>query len=265
MRSVVTAVAAVGCLSTLVACAGPPSETVGSGIAMQVVLDTAVFEASAVFQVHVLKATTKGGGTLTCSDIPGTYRIGVPQLEELVPAQTAQKDANDPTKAVALVLRVPSEQDMVIVARGLAPYKGTFVVGRGCRDNLNFEEGSKVKIDIDVRATTGSRCTKPADCEPNVTCLQGPGFEEGYCAVTQCSTGTKCPPGSACISDAAMGGLCMRLCKSISDCEIVAKGQDCQGRLSLSSQGCDRVCVYPLWQQANCCPPSACGASDGGV
>ena len=57
----------------------------------------------------------------------------------------------------------------------------------------------------------------------------------------------------------------MRMCNSISDCEVTFKEQqDCQGRLGLSAGGCQRVCVYPLWQQNNCC--SGCyGPGDGGV
>jgi len=253
-------------LVSTAACEPAPGPAVGSKTAMEVVLDTAVFEASAVFQVHVLKGTTRSGSALTCSDIPGTYRIGDAQLEELVkPAPTAQKNASDPTQSVDLKVRVPAEQPLVIVARGLAPYKGTFVVGRGCRDNLSFNKGTTTAVSIDVKATTGRICTKPSDCEPNVTCLQGPGFEEGYCAVTGCAGGSACPPGSACISDTAFSGICMRRCRNISDCEITSKGQDCMGRLSLTSQGCDDVCVFPNWQKASCCPPSACGTGDGGI
>ena len=32
-----------------------------------------------------------------------------------------------------------------------------------------------------------------------------------------------------------------------------------------TSQGCDDVCVFPNWQKASCCPPSACGTGDGGI
>ena len=254
-------------LVTTAGCDPVPDAAVGSETAMQVVLDTAVFEASAVFQVHVLRGTTKSGSALTCSDIPGNYRIGDAQIEELVkPAPTAQKNASDPTQSVDLKIRVPAEQDLVIVARGLAPYKGTFVVGRGCRDNLKLQKGSTTAVPIDVKATTGRTCSKPSDCEPNVTCLQGPGFSNGYCAVTGCAGGAACPPGAACISDTAFSGICMRRCKNISDCEIVDKEpQNCEGRLSLTSQGCDTVCAYPLWQKSSCCPPSACGTGDGGV
>jgi len=233
---------------------------------MQVVLDSAVFEHVKVFQVHVLKGTTKDGATLTCNDIPNPYRMENPQLVQVVKPLTVAANPQAPTTSVKTEkITVPSGEPLVFVARGLAPWKGTYVVGRGCLDNQTLAEGERKVVNVDVKASTGRQCGAPADCEPNLTCVRGSGFSEGYCAVQGCGTGGECPPGSACISASGLGGLCMRLCKSISDCEVVfQEPQDCQGRLGLSAQGCSRVCVYPLWEKAGCC--SGCGGGgDGGV
>jgi len=254
----------IACL--LVGCATPPEPGVGStGTALEIVQDTAVFKAITVFQLHVFKATTQDGASLTCMDIPGNYRVENPQLVPVLdPAPTASKQ-QDPTAPVVFEhLRVPADEDLVFVIRGLALYKkGTFVVGRGCLDNQKFKEGSKDNIAIDLKATTGRVCLKPTDCEPNVVCLKGPGFADGYCAVQGCAGGQECPPGSACVSDTAYNGICMRRCDSISDCEIASEVQDCQGRLGLSAMGCPEVCVHPPWQQSNCC--SRCYGTDGGI
>jgi hypothetical protein len=190
-----------------------------------------------------------------------------PQLAQVVKPLTVGANPQKPTTAVTTEkITVPSEQPLVFVARGLAPWKGTFVVARGCLDNQTFADGARRAVNVDVKATTGRKCGAPADCEPNLTCVRGPGFSEGYCAVQGCGAGGECPPSSTCVSDPGLGGLCMRLCKSISDCEVVyQEPQDCQGRLGLSAQGCSRVCVYPLWQKASCCSGCGGGAGDGGV
>jgi len=250
-------------LLLLVQCATSPDSVVGSSTSLQVVMDSAVFEAIQVFQIHVLKGTTRGGSTLTCSDIPGTYRVSSADVVHVVdPAPTAPRPVNPTDPVTVKNIKVPTDEPLVFVVLGLALYKGTFVVGRGCADNQTFKAGATgASVSVDVKATTGRPCTKPSDCEPNVVCVTGPGFGDGYCAVQGCASGQTCPPGSTCISDTTLGGLCMRLCKSISDCEL---NYDCQGRLGLSAQGCGRVCVYPNWQKDNCCPAAACGA-DGGI
>lgn len=260
------------CGLALSACQGPPQGSIGNVTFLQPVMDSAVFEAIQVFQIHVLDGATKGGAVLACSDMPGTYREDSPEVTRIVdppPTAARPQDPNTPVKVEKIV--VPADKDLVFVVLGLAVYKGTHVVARGCKDSQKFEEGSSANpVSVDVRATTGARCGKPNDCERNLTCITGPGFEEGYCAVPGCSTGQKCPPGSACISEQGYGGLCLRSCKNMHDCELQQQPlhvQDCQGRLSLSSAGCAAVCVQPNWSKANCCNagPSNCGSSDGGI
>jgi len=250
------------------ACDRPPRETIDRQVAMQVVLDRAVFEAVAVFQVHVLRAALETGAALTCADIPGAYRIGNPDVEELVPPSTAQKDKSDPTGAVEVGVQVPTEVGVVVVVEGLALYnKGTFVVGRGCRDNLQFARGVGGRIEIDVQATNGRRCDRPTDCEPNVTCLKGAGFEEGYCAATGCGAGSSCPPGTECIANSAFHGVCLRRCHNLADCEIQVQSahvQDCIGRLSVTAQGCSAVCAQPRWSLSTCCNVGSGQCVDGG-
>jgi hypothetical protein len=160
---------------------------------------------------------------------------------------------------------VPAGKKLVIVVQGLAKTpSGVHTVARGCSATQPFVEHSSNPVDIDVRATVGSRCSSPEDCESSMVCLSGQGFLGGYCAVAGCTGGQECPPGSACVSEQSQGGLCLQLCSTIKDCSFrdAPAGDDvltCEGRTGPSAGGCPGVCVSPLWNAQSCCPSTACG------
>jgi hypothetical protein len=242
---------------------------IGVVVNIQLAAGTEMSEAIQVYQIHVLHGSTKGGEPLSCSKMPGTYREDSPEVICVVdppPTVPRPKDSNNP---VQLQTVVPAGNDLVFSVLGLAAYKGTQVVARGCKETQELKkEPSVVFLVVDMRPTTGAPCTTADDCERNLTCVSGPGFDEGYCAVRGCSEGGTCPPGAACIYAPDHGDLCLGLCQDSSDCHpasVQYYSQSCVGRLSAAGS-CETVCVEPVWNESYCCgpDPSACGSSDGG-
>ena len=223
------------------------------------VMDYAVFEHITEFEVHVFKALTVDGDKVSCVNIPDAYDAGSDKLVRVGQVVKVAADPDNETKPVKTEkpIRVPANEALVFVARGLAPWTGigTFTVGRACRDNVRLDGGKTHSLPLDVRATTGARCITDADCKPHLSCHQGLGYGSGYCAFKGCSRGGSCPPGSVCIPHEATGGLCMRRCRSIQDCAVVpTDAQDCEGRKgSDTSEACSRVCVHSLWEKDLCC------------
>jgi hypothetical protein len=256
----------LSCFAVLLAAVGchqPPGNDVGALVRFQVVHDSEVFEFIQVFEINVMEAETSSGLPLVCSDIPNPYRIGDPELVSAVEPRHVTR--GPPGQAVTVELAVPASRKLVIVVQGLAKTpSGVYAVAHGCSATQPFVEHSSNFVDIDVRATVGSRCSSPEDCESGMVCLSGQGFVGGYCAVAGCTGEQECPPGSACVSEQSQGGLCLQRCSTIKDCSFrdAPAGEDvltCEGRTGPSVGECPRVCVSPLWNAQSCCPSTACG------
>jgi hypothetical protein len=244
----------------LAACAPPPVADAATGrLGLALVSDSAIFKVVQVWQIHVVKAQTATGASVTCSDIPGNYRPGdgvlVPVLDP--PKNIPWSGGTDEAKVQRF--DVPVDTKLVIVVKGLALYaSGVHSAAAGCQDNLTFKADTTTDVTVDVKATTGAACNSQPECEPALICHKGPDFNGGYCAKLGCAGDQDCPPGAVCASDGALGGICLRRCETQRDCTVdTAKGQlvqACEGRLGPTAGGCAEVCVYPLWNKSNKCP-----------
>ncbi|MCC6750031.1 MAG: hypothetical protein IT371_20365 [Deltaproteobacteria bacterium] len=232
-------------------CGEPPPAT--RQMQAAIVIDRTVFTFIRVFQVTVVKATTKDNASVTCSDFPARFKVGDPVLREVASKQIEWK--GETTEARVTELTVPGGEKLVVLARGLAPSKGgTHAVATGCADNLTFGDQSQNQVSIDVKATTGAMCDEPGDCEAGLTCQQSAELKGGYCAKSGCAADDDCPPASRCVADAGSGGLCARQCArpGAGDCNTgPPQVQDCVSRRGPA--GCVDVCAYPLWNTAGRC------------
>lgn len=244
----------------LAGCSPPPWEDELGQARLALVSDSTIFTLIQVFQVHVVKAETASGASVTCGDIPGNYRPGDGQLVPVLdpPKNIPWNQGVDEAKVQKF--EVPASTKLVILVKGLSQYaKGIHTIAFGCQDNLTFSPGSLQDVAVDVKATTGAACNAQPECEPNLICHKGPDFNGGYCATLGCSGDQDCPPGSLCASDTATGGICLRRCETQRDCttnpfQLV---QECVGRSGPTAKGCGRVCVWPLWNKSNACNPDA--------
>jgi len=238
------------------ACEPPPRAGDELGrVQLGLVLDAAVFKVIQVFQVHVVKATTTSGASVTCQDIPANYKTGDSSLVPIDGTPKSISWSGDTKEARVESFEVPADERLVFVAKGLAQYaQGVQTVAVGCQDNLTFKAGAKQELSIDVRATTGAACNGQPECENGLFCQKGEGFSGGYCAKYPCGGDQDCPPGTHCVNDPDSGGLCLRACESPADCNTSPpQSQDCVGRAGPSGAGCPTVCVYPLWNKTGKC------------
>jgi hypothetical protein len=236
-------------------CAPPPDEQVGT-LRFGIVQDSAIFKIIEAFQIHVVKATTTAGASVTCSDIPSNFRPGDTQLQTLIdPVGIPWKGSTDEVRSSTF--KVPGGEKAVVIVTGLTRYeKGVHTVARGCLDNLIFKAGSTESLSVDVKATTGMACTTTPECEVNLVCNTGTTFPGGYCAKVSCMGDVQCPPGTHCVTDSSLGGICLGICDAAKDCATSPpQTQDCDGRVGYTTSGCPAVCVYPLWNKANKCTP----------
>ena len=240
---------AAACVTT---CVAPPDERVG-GLRLGIVQDSAIFKIIEAFQIHVVKATTTAGASVTCGDIPSNFKLGdtqlLPMIDPLgIPWKGGTEEARSPS------FQVPAGEKVVVVVTGLTRYeKGVHTVARGCQDNLILKAGSTQDLSIDVKATTGMACMATPECELNLICNKGASFPGGYCAKVGCTGDIQCPPGSHCISDTSLGGICLGMCDAPKDCDT--SRQDCVGRIGPTAKGCAAVCIWPLWSTGNKCTP----------
>ena len=224
------------------------------------------------YQLTVLKNTTKKGkgSRLTCSDIPGTYRLNHPDLV-ILSTQTIKRAQKGISPEVVGQVKIPAKEPVVIVVEAVTrDGKGNYhIVGRGCSDDVQYKQCSTVPLghdaplEIDVIATTGASCNTDADCETgsSMRCNKGPYFKGGYCAKIGCANDGFCPPGAVCVSDQLWGGLCARVCSTITDCKSTGTQPtelDCICRLGPTSAGQARACLH--WQYNT---SFSCG--DGGI
>jgi hypothetical protein len=242
------------------ACAPPPEASPGQ-LRLGIVQDSAIFQVIEAFQIHVVKATTTAGASVSCGDIPSTFRVGNPQLVSVVdPVGFAWKPSSD--EAHSPTFQVPSDEKLVVIVQGLTRHTtGVHAVARGCVDStdeggarvaLTFKPGTTQNLGVDVRATTGAACTTQADCELDLICQTGTDWKGGYCAKVGCTGDQVCPPGSRCVSTTS-GGLCLGICDAPKDCDT--SRQDCIGRVGPTTSGCASVCGWPLWNSSKKCTP----------
>jgi hypothetical protein len=225
-----------------------------SSVHLGIVRDAKVFTVIEAFQIHILKATTTAGSSVTCTDIPSSFRLGDPLL---VPAvdPVAFSWTKQTVEAHSPEFRVPAQEELLLVVVGLARYsQGVHTVARGCLDNLTFSPGASQGLDIDVRATTGAGCASSQDCETDLVCQKDAAFPGGYCAKAPCAADVECPPGTQCVKDATLGGICLADCDAPADCDTsYPRTYDCQGRLARVGSACPSVCVYPTWSSGTKC------------
>jgi len=244
------------CLS----CSDPEPEVIpcpnrDAGVNPGFVTDRELQKIIGFYQLTVLKNTTKKGARLTCSDIPGTYRLNNPELV-ILSTQTVQRVKKGINPEVAGNVSIPTGQQVVIVVEAVAQdvNKKYHIVGRGCKHDVLYKQCSNVPVGydsplpIDVIATTGASCSTDSDCETSsgMRCNKGPYFKGGYCAKIGCAKDGKCPPGAVCVSDQLWGGLCGRKCSSITDCKSTGTQPpdwDCVCRLGPTTAGQARACL----------------------
>jgi hypothetical protein len=233
-------------------CAAPPDESIGA-LRLGIVQDSAIFKVIEAFQIHVIKATTTAGASVTCGDIPSNFRLGDTQLQPVIdPVGIPWTGGTEEARSQSF--QVPAGEKVVVVVTGLTRYeKGVQTIARGCQDNLILKAGAKEELTIDVKATTGMPCTTTPECELNLICNKGAGFPGGYCAKIGCTGDVQCPPGAHCISETSLGGICLGTCDASKDCDTTR--QDCVGRIGPTTKGCGAVCAWPLWNSGNKCTP----------
>ena len=224
------------------------------------------------YQLTVLKSTTKKGGRLTCSDIPGVYRLNHADLV-ILSTQTITRAKKGINPEVAGQVKIPTDQQVVIVVEAVTRVVTTdkkivhHIVGRGCGHNITYKQCSGVPVgydsplEIDVIATTGASCNVDTDCEKGMGCNKGTYFKGGYCAKIGCANDGICPPGAVCVSDQPWGGLCGRKCSTITDCKSTGTQPtelDCICRLGPVSGGQARACLHWKYNTSYSC-------GDGGI
>ena len=166
-------------LALACACAPPPEGSTGQ-LRLGIVQDSAIFQVIEAFQIQVIKATTTAGASVTCSDIPGTFRVGNPQLVSVIePVGFAWKPSSDEAHTPQ-PFQVPADEKLVIIVQGLARQttSGVHTVARGCVDSkdeggarvaLAFKAGSTQDLAVDVRATTGAACATQAETAARIS------------------------------------------------------------------------------------------------
>lgn len=235
------------------ACQPPTAATPEVGqLGAEIVVDRTLHTFIQVFQLVVVRGVTRDNAPVVCQDMPATIDIEDPRIVPLAEPRQIPWDGKT-TEAQVEGLSVPANQPLVIVVKGLTRNaQGTFVIGRGCKDNLTFAGGTSNQESIDVRAATGAPCTAPGQCEAGLECYQSPELPGGYCAKVGCMSDADCLPGSRCAADATGSAICARICDSLQDCEPT-QSQDCIGRLGPDGSCGRRVCVFPLWSKAKEC------------
>ena len=220
------------------------------------------------YQITLVKSTTAKGGPLTCSDIPGIYSMGHPDVV-ILSTQTINRTNKDANATVVNNINFPVDQEMLVVVEGFArdTTGQAFLVARGCAQAIKFATcnpipvGMDKHLEIDLIATTGAPCKGQSQgCEANMFCLSD--IDGGYCAKGNCISDGKCPPASTCIVGPQNGvSSCMRKCADIVDCKSnKAKGQipwDCAYRRGGDGKSCERVCVPPTWNTGYICTPGS--------
>lgn len=246
--AIATALALLGACQPPADEARPPHGQLRAAI----VVDRALHGFVQVFQLVVIRAATRDGVPVLCAEMPEVIDIEDPRIVPLAEPRQIPWDGAT-TEARVESISVPANQPLVIVVKGLTRNaQGTFVVGRGCADNLTYTGGTTHQESIDVRAATGAPCAMPAECEPGLDCYSSAELPGGYCAKVGCTADADCPPGSRCAADAAGSAICARICGSQQDCEPT-QSQDCVNRLGPDGTCGRPVCVYPLWSKSKEC------------
>ena len=261
------------CLTVLLAgCAGDPEPRAcpssgDAGTAKPAfVHDRTVQAVIERYQLTLISAITAKGAPLSCSQVPGTYSMGHPDLV-ILSTQTIPRSTKDANSTVIPNLNFPVGKELLIVAEGLGrdSFGGAHVVARGCVDKLRFNTCNPIPLgwdkalEIDLIATTGAPCAgQKQGCENNMICLSD--ISGGYCAKAGCSSDGRCPPASICTVNTKSVGSCMRKCADNGDCKWnQAKGQgpwDCAYRKGGDGK-CYRVCVPPAWNTSYICTPGS--------
>jgi len=236
------------------ACGLPQEGDIGQ-FQVALVRNNTVFRVTQVFQLHVFRAVTRSGASVTCSDIPTNFRPGDELLLEVPDSPRSIPWKQKTTEATIQNVVVPPDEKLVIVALALAQWgiKGVHTVGTACQDNLSFSAGTSQTVPLTMRPTSGAVCLQTSECWAGLSCEKS--FPGGYCLKLGCAGDQDCPPGSRCISDETAGNVCLATCEGISDCNTAPpQTQVCEGRFGPTSGGCGNSCVYPLWKVGNKCP-----------
>jgi hypothetical protein len=262
-------------LGIVPACSPPPEDDGVGSLRARIIYDRFILKYIQAFTVDVFETKTAAGSTLECTDIPGTYTISDTRLVPIPVGSDGKNelaikwDTSSPSEEIKLAqVTLPADTPVLVVIRGLAAKQGmgTPTIGRGCTDRdsdgkeLTFKGGATGDITVDVKATTGMPCSRQADCETGLTCNTGTYFNGGYCAKVSCSGDQVCPPATSCVTNSSTGGMCLRGCSGVSDCNVdssIQSVQDCTSRLGPTSGGCASVCVSLLWNSENDCSSSS--------
>lgn len=271
------AVLAGAALVALAACNGSdeprscPAARDGGPLNPGFVIDRHVQNLVTFFQISTVADRTKTGQVVTCSDIPGTYRMNNPSLSILSTVRHDRKKSGAEPEVIT-TLKLPTNKKFLLIIEGFSQIGGgTHVVARGCSGAHQLAQcaSPRPRLEVNVVATSGLGCNMDSECEPKMKCLKGQYLNGGYCAQVGCSGGGggPCPPGSACVPTtstplAGWNGVCARTCTDIRDC--IATGSqpqhDCICRSALTTSGQAMICGNAQWLSAMACG----GVSDGG-
>ena len=257
------AVALAALLSLAAACSDPEAEVkacpgLDGAVNPGFVTDREIQKIIEFYQLTVLRSKTKKGAALTCSDIPGIYRMGHPDLFILSTHKITRKQKSISPEVVSKV-KIPAGEQVIVVVEGVAKDSKNqhHIVARGCAGGVQYKEcgvsplGVDGPLEIDLIATTGASCAADSDCESasGMRCHKGPLYKGGYCAKNGCTSDAMCPPGSVCLSHSQWVGFCARRCSSITDCKttgIQLSVLDCVLRLGPTTGGMAKACLH--WQ-----------------